>query len=90
MREFDIAYLEDGACNAVLHIARLFDDWMVGLSAGPDDLRAVDFHHRLMEPDQVVGATLQLAPEGSQLHITLLERSIRKKKLRHQAGSPLK
>jgi hypothetical protein len=43
-----------------------------------------------MKTYQFVGGTLKLPPKSAQLHITLLERSIRKEKLRYKAGSPPK
>lgn len=90
MREFIFRHLADGTSNAVFRYARLFNDGMVTLPACLDNLRVFDFYHRSRKAYQLVGGTLKLPPKGGQLHITLLERAIRKEKLRHRAGSPLK
>lgn len=90
MREFIIRHLEDGTSNAMFHYARLFNDGVVALPARLDHLRICNLDHGFMKAYQLVRGTVKLPPKGGQLHIPLLERSIRKEKLRHESRSPLK
>jgi hypothetical protein len=49
-------------------VSRKSDDGMKSLSAGPDDCRIFDPHHRLSEPRESVGFSFQAPAKGGELN----------------------